>query len=40
MEAGHNQYAAMTGLPPLKERIAEKLPRFTARSMTPAAKCW
>ena len=25
MEAGHNQYAAMTGLQPLKERIAEKI---------------
>jgi aspartate/methionine/tyrosine aminotransferase len=40
MEAGHNQYAAMTGLQTLKERIAEKSHRFTARSMTPVAKCW
>jgi aspartate/methionine/tyrosine aminotransferase len=40
MEAGHNQYAAMTGLQTLKERIAEKSHRFTARNMTPVAKCW
>ena len=25
MEAGHNQYASMTGLPTLKERIADKI---------------
>lgn len=40
MEAGHNQYAAMTGLQPLKERIAEKLPPFTAPRMTRGARCW
>ena len=36
MEAGHNQYAAMTGLQPLKERIAEKIATLTAPRMTRA----
>jgi hypothetical protein len=40
MEAGQNQYAAMTGLQTLKERIAEKIARFMARNMIPVAKCW
>jgi aspartate/methionine/tyrosine aminotransferase len=40
MEAGHNQYAAMTGLQPLKERIAEKIATLYGTQYDPAARCW
>jgi hypothetical protein len=38
MEAGHNQYAAMTGLQTLKSGLPKKSPPFT--QYDPAAKCW
>lgn len=39
MQQGHNQYAPMTGLAALREVLAKKLKRCTARSMTLPAKC-
>ncbi len=38
MEAGHNQYAAMTGLQPLKERIADKIATLYGTHYDPASE--
>ncbi len=38
MEAGHNQYASMTGLQPLKERIADKIATLYGTQYDPASE--
>ncbi len=38
MEAGHNQYASMTGLQPLRERIADKIATLYGTQYDPASE--
>ena len=38
MEAGHNQYASMTGLQPLRERIADKIATLYGTRYDPASE--
>ena len=38
MEAGHNQYASMTGLQPLKERISDKIAALYGTQYDPTSE--
>lgn len=38
MQAGNNQYASMTGLAPLKERIADKIAALYGTRYDPASE--
>ena len=38
MESGHNQYASMTGLQPLRERIADKIATLYGTRYDPASE--
>ncbi len=38
MDAGHNQYAPLAGIPPLREAIAERWERDTGEAIDPAAQ--